>query len=236
MATRTATKARKTKAPEVDPEEDELAGLDEELAALESATDLDDLDLEEPDDTEFEEDEAPVKRTRAKKAAPVEEDEEELEEDEEEELEEDDVEDLDEEDEGDEFDALDRAGLKAHIKSEGLDVKVYKSHSDDDIRDAIRAGEESEEMEVTSEPPKKKGPGRPKKDPDAPTRAPKEPTKGSPFTADDVAVISGIPDHQVRLFASKHPKAFPKASPKARYAFNARQVRALLKGLGVLAS
>lgn len=62
----------------------------------------------------------------------------------------------DEEDEDDDdgLDDLDRAGLKKHIKSEGLDVTVKKSMSDDDIREAIRAAagdedddEEEEEIE-----------------------------------------------------------------------------------------
>lgn len=44
-----------------------------------------------------------------------------------------------EESEGDEFDGMDRNGLKKYIKENGLEVKVFKSDSDDDIRAKIRA-------------------------------------------------------------------------------------------------
>lgn len=44
-----------------------------------------------------------------------------------------------EEEGGDELDAMDRTALKAYIKEQGLDIKVKKSWSDDDIRNAIRA-------------------------------------------------------------------------------------------------
>jgi hypothetical protein len=52
------------------------------------------------------------------------------------------------------LDALDRAGLKAVIKEEGLDVKVLKKMSDDDIRKAIIAAwpeDEEEEDEPEDE-------------------------------------------------------------------------------------
>ena len=39
---------------------------------------------------------------------------------------------------GDEFDAMDRNALKKYIKENGLEVKVFKSDSDDDIRAKIR--------------------------------------------------------------------------------------------------
>lgn len=56
----------------------------------------------------------------------------------------------DEEDEDDGLDDLDRSGLKKHIKSEGLDITVKKSMSDDDIRAAIReaADDDDEEEEI----------------------------------------------------------------------------------------
>lgn len=41
--------------------------------------------------------------------------------------------------EDDEFDGMDRNGLKKYIKENGLEVKVFKSDSDDDIRVKIRA-------------------------------------------------------------------------------------------------
>lgn len=65
------------------------------------------------------------------------------------EVEEDEAEDEVEEEaeEGDALDAADRATLKAYIKSEGLDIKVLKSMSDDDLRNAIRAAEAAPEAE-----------------------------------------------------------------------------------------
>lgn len=57
-----------------------------------------------------------------------------------EEVEDDSEEEADDEGEtGDAIDALDRTELKRYIKDNGLDVKVFKSTSDDEIRDAIRA-------------------------------------------------------------------------------------------------
>lgn len=53
------------------------------------------------------------------------------------------VEEEDEADDGDALDAADRATLKAYIKSENLDIKVLKSMSDDDLRTAIRAAEDT---------------------------------------------------------------------------------------------
>ena len=41
----------------------------------------------------------------------------------------------------DKFASMDRTALKAYIKENGLEVKVKKSWSDDDIRDAIRTAE-----------------------------------------------------------------------------------------------
>ena len=45
---------------------------------------------------------------------------------------------------------MDRTALKAYIKENGLEVKVKKSWSDDDIRDAIRTAEADEEAEEES--------------------------------------------------------------------------------------
>lgn len=65
-----------------------------------------------------------------------------------------------EEESGDEFDALDRNELKKYIKDNGLEVKVYKSDSDDDIRAKIRAAvapvETTEEAPAAEEAPKVK--------------------------------------------------------------------------------
>lgn len=66
--------------------------------------------------------------------------------------EDDDAEDEDEDDE-DGLDDLDRAGLKAHIKEEGLDISVKKSMSDDDIREAIRAIATEDEEDDEDEAP-----------------------------------------------------------------------------------
>lgn len=64
--------------------------------------------------------------------------------------------------EDDEFDGLDRKGLKKYIKDNGLDVKVFKNDSDDDIREKIRAAvnapaeEESAPVEEEEKPVAKK--------------------------------------------------------------------------------
>ncbi|MDD5006879.1 MAG: hypothetical protein PHC68_00585 [Syntrophorhabdaceae bacterium] len=96
----------------------------------------------------------PAKKVPMKTAAKVEEEEEEEEEEEtaakvEEEEEE-------EEEEGDELDDLDRSGLKKFIAENELDIKVFKSMKDDDIRAAIRALAEPEEEEK----PAKKAPAK----------------------------------------------------------------------------
>jgi hypothetical protein len=61
----------------------------------------------------------------------------------------------------DDLDALDRTNLKKYIKENGLDVKVFKNDSDDDIRAKIREAtggpveepEEAPEEEPAEEPP-----------------------------------------------------------------------------------
>lgn len=58
-----------------------------------------------------------------------------------------DEEDEDDEDEDDGLDELDRAGLKAHIKANKLEVRVLKSMDDDAIRAAIRESGDDEEIE-----------------------------------------------------------------------------------------
>ena len=62
--------------------------------------------------------------------------------------------------------SMDRTALKAYIKENGLEVKVKKSWSDDDIRDAIRTAEADEEAEEEShveEAPAPKAAPAPKK-------------------------------------------------------------------------
>jgi len=60
-----------------------------------------------------------------------------------------------EEDEGVDLDALNRSELKKFIKDEELEIKVTKSMSDEDIREAIAEamGEESEEEEPEDDEP-----------------------------------------------------------------------------------
>ena len=72
-----------------------------------------------------------------------------------EEVEEEEAEEADEEEaeESDDFDGMSRAELKDFIKENDLDVKVKKSMSDDDIREAIRSS--VEEVEEVEEAPKK---------------------------------------------------------------------------------
>lgn len=69
-----------------------------------------------------------------------------------------DVEDEEEEPDEEEDDPLadmTRAELKAHIKAEELEVRVLKTMSDDDLRDAIREASEEEDEEEEPEPVKK---------------------------------------------------------------------------------
>lgn len=105
-------------------EDDEYEGkLQSNIAATFPASEL------EGDDDEDTEDEAEVEDDAEEEVeVEADEDEEEVEE---------------EADESDALDAADRATLKAYIKSEGLDIKVLKSMSDDDIRSAIRAAEDT---------------------------------------------------------------------------------------------
>ena len=66
----------------------------------------------------------------------------------------------------DKFASMDRTALKAYIKENGLEVKVKKSWSDDDIRDAIRTAEadaEAEEESHAEEAPAPKAAPAPKK-------------------------------------------------------------------------
>lgn len=84
-------------------------------------------------------------------AEPEAEDDEEEEEQEEDEPE---AEEEDDEEEADDLAGLDRAELKALIKSESLEVKVFKTDSDDDLRAKIteaRGGDEAEEEEEESD-------------------------------------------------------------------------------------
>lgn len=69
------------------------------------------------------------------------------------------------EDEGDEFDGMDRSALKAYIKEQGLDIKVKKSWSDDDVRNEIRKAVAETETETAEEEPEKEEPAVEEKKP-----------------------------------------------------------------------
>ena len=74
------------------------------------------------------------------------------------------AEDSEEDTEGDILTGMDRTALKAYIKENSLAVKVKKSWSDDDIRDAIRTAEESiKDNETEDEEPEKEDTPAPKK-------------------------------------------------------------------------
>lgn len=142
-------------------EDDEYEGkMKSVVSATFPLSELDDDSVpDEPDDddaTEDDEDEAPV--AKKKKAAPVEDDE-------------------DDEDEvgakSDGLEALDRTELKELIRDKELDIRVAKSMSDDDIRNAIRAldapapaEEDDEEDEEPAPKAKKKAAPKPADDDD----------------------------------------------------------------------
>lgn len=74
------------------------------------------------------------------------------------------AEDSEEDTDGDILTGMDRTALKAYIKENSLAVKVKKSWSDDDIRDAIRTAEASiKDNETEDEEPEKEDAPAPKK-------------------------------------------------------------------------
>ena len=74
------------------------------------------------------------------------------------------AEDSEEDTDGDVLTGMDRTALKAYIKENSLAVKVKKSWSDDDIRDAIRTAEASiKDNETEDEEPEKEDAPAPKK-------------------------------------------------------------------------
>lgn len=74
------------------------------------------------------------------------------------------AEDSEEDTDGDILTGMDRTALKAYIKENNLAVKVKKSWSDDDIREAIRIAEESiKDNETEDEEPEKEEAPAPKK-------------------------------------------------------------------------
>lgn len=122
---------KKSKKKSEDEDEDEKPSKKKSSKKSEPEDDDDSDDSDEDD-----EDEKPAKKGNAKKH-PEPEDEDEDDEGE------DDSDDSDSDD--DELDGLDRSELKKYIKENELEVTVKKSMSDDDIREAIRAAQKSEE-------------------------------------------------------------------------------------------
>lgn len=125
--------AKKTSKKKFDDEDDDE---DEKPAKKKSSKKS---EPEDDDDSDDDEDEKPAKKGKAKKQ-PEPEDEDEDDEDE-------DDDDSDSDDDDDELDGLDRSELKKYIKENELEVTVKKSMSDDDIREAIRAAQKSDDDE-----------------------------------------------------------------------------------------
>ena len=118
--------AKKTSKKKSDDEDDDE---DEKPAKKKSSK------KSEPEDDD--EDEKPAKKSKAKKSEPEDEDEDDDEDDD----------DSDSDDDDDELDGLDRSELKKYIKKNEIEVTVKKSMSDDDIREAIRAAQKSDDDE-----------------------------------------------------------------------------------------
>ena len=101
------------------------------------------------EDEDEDEDEKPARKKESRKPVPVaEEDDEDEDEDEDEETEDEDEE---TEDERDEFSRMSRMELKKHIQSEGLEIVIKKSMSDEDIADAIRNADADEDEDDEDE-------------------------------------------------------------------------------------
>lgn len=161
------------------------------------------------------------------------EDDEEEEEDEVEEVEE------EEEEEDDGLDEMSRADLKAHIKAEGLEVKVFKSDSDEDIVAKIReaTGDDDEEEEEDEPAPKKaaskgKGKAPAKKGGAKKGSLGPRPLPAGRFGANDVAEAAGTTALAVRNFLrSDKGQAWPINAEIGRYSFTAKQVSAIVKAM-----
>ena len=127
--------AKKTSKKKFDDEDDDE---DEKPAKKKSSKKS---EPEDDDDSDDDEDEKPAKKGKAKKQP----------EPEDEDDEDDDDDDSDSDDDDDELDGLDRSELKKYIKENELEVTVKKSMSDDDIREAIRAAQKSDDDEDDSD-------------------------------------------------------------------------------------
>lgn len=164
------------------------------------------------------------------------------EDDEEDEEEEDEVEEEEvEEDEDDGLDEMSRSDLKAHIKAEGLEVKVFKSDSDEDIvakiREATGDDEEDEEEEEDEPAPKKaaskgKGKAPAKKGGAKKGSLGPRPLPAGRFGANDVAEAANTTALSVRNFLrSDKGQAWPINAEIGRYSFTAKQVSAIVKAM-----
>lgn len=254
---RTTTKesrmARKAKAAPVD----DIDELEAELEGLEEV-DVDEPEVEDDDDDEGEDLSSMTvaqlkthakglgikgtdKKNKAALLALIEAAD--VEDEEEDEEEEDEVEDEVEEDEDDGLDDMSRAELKAHIKSEALDVRVMKSDSDADIVAKIReASDEDDDEEEDDEEPAPKAKGKGKATPAKKATGKKGPPPGSPgpralpngkLGANDIAELAGTSALNVRNFLrSDNGAAWPKNEELGRYAFTTKQAQAIVKAMG----
>lgn len=135
-----------------------------------------------------------------------------------------------EEDDGPDFDSMSRAELKAHIKAEGLPVKVLKSMSDDDLRAAITGASDEEEEDEAPAPKKggtKKATGKGGKQP---TQLVRQLPKGK-LGANDIAEMAGTKPLNVRNFLRNNKTKFPKDEELGRYAFTRKQAEAIVKAM-----
>lgn len=133
-----------------------------------------------------------------------------------------------EEDEGPDFDSMSRAELKAHIKAEGLPIKVFKSMSDDDIRAAITGGDEEEdEAPAPKKASGKKATGKGGKQPSQLVR---QLPKGK-LGANDIAEMAGTKALNVRNFLRNNKTKFPKNEELGRYAFTEKQAKAIVAAM-----
>lgn len=145
-------------------------------------------------------------------------------------------EDEEEEDEDDGLDEMTRAELKAHIKAEGLEVKVFKSDSDEDIVAKIRDASEEDDEEEDEEPAPKKAASKAKAKPTGKKGAqPKALTRKLPegrLGAADVAEMAGTNALAVRNFLrSDAGQAWPKNEALGRYSFTTKQAGAIVKAM-----
>lgn len=251
--TKESRMARKAKAAKAAPVVDDIDELEAELEGLEEVEDIDEPEVEDDDEGEDYSGLTAAqlkalckergikgvdKKNKAALIALLEaNDEADDDEDEEEDEEEPDEveEDEEEEEEDDGLDEMSRAELKAHIKAEDLEVKVFKSDSDEDIVAKIRDASEEDEEEEDEPAPKKaaskgktKSTGKKGAQPKALTRKLPEGRLG----AADVAEMAGTNALAVRNFLrSDAGQAWPKNEALGRYSFTTKQAQAIVKAM-----